>query len=61
MLLIKGFSMQGIAEIRHVKEKSVRQQSARIYTKANVSNRNELSAYFIEDLLAPDPGLIANS
>ena len=53
--------MQGIAEIRHVKEKSVRQQSARIYTKANVSNRNELSAYFIEDLLAPDPGLIANS
>lgn len=60
LLLIKGLSMQEIAEIRHVKEKSVRQQSTGIYTKANVSNRNELSAYFIEDLLAPDPELIAN-
>lgn len=54
LLLIKGLSMQEIAGIRQVKEKSVRQQAARIYTKAGVSNRNELSAHFIEDLLVPD-------
>ena len=54
LLLIKGYSMQEIARIRSVKEKSVRQQATRIYTKARVSNRNELTSYFIEDLLAPD-------
>lgn len=53
LLLIKGLSMQEIADIRHVKEKSVRQQSTGIYTKAEVSNRYQLSAYFIEDLLIP--------
>jgi DNA-binding CsgD family transcriptional regulator len=54
LLLIKGLSMQEIAEIREVKEKSVRQQAAKIYTKAGVANRSELSAHFIEDLLIPD-------
>ncbi len=54
LLLIKGFSMQEIGEIRDVKEKSVRQQATGIYTKARVSNRYELTSYFIEDLL--DPG-----
>ena len=54
LLLIKGLSMQEIARIRKVKEKSVRQQAARIYPKAGVANRNELTAHFIEDLLAPD-------
>jgi DNA-binding CsgD family transcriptional regulator len=53
LLLIKGLSMQEIADIRHVKEKSVRQQATGIYTKAGVANRHELSAYFIEDLLEP--------
>lgn len=53
LLLIKGLSMQEIADIRHVKEKSVRQQSTGIYTKAEVSSRHQLSAYFIEDLLMP--------
>lgn len=52
LLLIKGLSMQEIAAIRGVKEKSVRQQSTGIYTKAKVSNRYELSASLIEDLLA---------
>jgi DNA-binding CsgD family transcriptional regulator len=56
LLLIKGLSMQEIAGIREVKEKSVRQQSTRIYNKAGVSNRNELTAHFIEDLLMPDMG-----
>lgn len=53
ILLIKGLSMLEIAELRGVKEKSVRQQATGIYTKAGVSSRYELTAYFIEDLLAP--------
>ena len=36
LMLIKGFSMQEISEVRNVKEKSVRQQATGIYSKANV-------------------------
>ncbi len=53
LLLIKGFSMQEIAEIRHVKEKSVRQQASGIYAKSGLANRYELTSHFIEDMLAP--------
>ncbi len=52
IMLIKGYSMQEIAELRGVKEKSVRQQATGIYSKANLSNRYELTSHFIEDLLA---------
>lgn len=55
LLLIKGLSMREIALARDVKEKSVRQQATGIYTKAGVSSRYELAAYFIEDLLIPSP------
>jgi len=54
ILLIKGLSMREIADARQVKEKSVRQQAAGLYPKAGVTNRNELAAHFIEDLLIPD-------
>ncbi len=54
IMLIKGFSMQEIAEIRNVKEKSVRQQATGIYSKSGLGNRYELTSYFIEDLLASD-------
>jgi len=53
LMIIKGLSMQEIAEVRGVKEKSIRQRATGIYSKANVTNRNELTSYFIEDLLAP--------
>jgi DNA-binding NarL/FixJ family response regulator len=45
--------MQEIAEIRHVKEKSVRQQASGIYAKSGLANRYELTSHFIEDMLAP--------
>jgi DNA-binding NarL/FixJ family response regulator len=51
--LIKGLSMREIVFARDVKEKSVRQQATAIYSKAGVSSRYELAAYFIEDLLIP--------
>lgn len=47
-------SMQEIADARGVKEKSVRHRATGIYSKAKVTNRNELTSYFIEDLLAPE-------
>jgi len=45
--------MHEIAEVRHVKEKSVRQQASGIYAKTGLANRYELTSHFIEDLLAP--------
>lgn len=51
-LLIKGFAFAEIAEIRNVREKSVRQQAATIYRKALLKGRAELVAYFMQDLIA---------
>lgn len=52
MLLIKGFSMKEIAELRNVKEKTVRLQATKIYSKSGYSGRHELAAHFIEDLMS---------
>lgn len=51
MLLIKGLSMKEIAELRGVKEKTVRLQATSIYAKSGYAGRHELVAHFIEDLL----------
>lgn len=52
-LLIKGYSLQEIADIRQTSERTVREQARHIYAKAQVTSRNELSAFFLEDLLPP--------
>ncbi len=52
LLLIKGMSTQEIAELRQTKPGTVKSQSSAIYQKAGVRGRNELVAYFVEDLLA---------
>lgn len=52
LLLIKGLSMKEIAQVRQVKEKTVRGQATAIYAKANCAGRHELAAYFIEDLMS---------
>ncbi|TNF31662.1 MAG: response regulator transcription factor [Deltaproteobacteria bacterium] len=51
LLILKGLSNKEIADIRQTSEKTVRQQASGIYQKSNLSNRNELSAFFLEDLL----------
>ena len=51
LLIIKGLSMKEISELRHVKEKTIRQQAASIYEKTGLSGRHELASYFIEDLI----------
>lgn len=52
-LLLKGLSSKEIAEIRNTNEKTVRTQATSIYSKAGLSGRSELSAFFLEDLLLP--------
>ena len=52
-LLLKGLSLKDIARIRNTSEKTARVQSTAIYTKAGLSGRSELAAFFLEDLLVP--------
>ncbi len=52
LLLIKGMTTQEIADIRKTKLGTVKSQSSSIYQKADVRGRNELVAFFVEDLLA---------
>jgi DNA-binding NarL/FixJ family response regulator len=52
LLLIKGLSMKEIAEIRSTQEKTVRQQATAIYKKSELSGRQELAAFFLEDILS---------
>ena len=52
LLLIKGLSMKDIASIRGSNESTVRQQASQIYKKSSLAGRMELSAFFLDDLLA---------
>ncbi len=52
-LLLKGLSLKEVAEVRETAEKTARAQSMAIYSKAGISGRSELAAFFLEDLLLP--------
>jgi DNA-binding CsgD family transcriptional regulator len=60
-LLLKGLSLKEVAEIRGTTEKTARVQSMAIYSKAGISGRSELSAFFLEDLLVPTPSPLSAS
>lgn len=60
-LLLKGFSLKEIAELRKTTEKTARVQSVAIYEKAGLAGRAELSAFFLEDLLLPSTQVDVNS
>jgi DNA-binding CsgD family transcriptional regulator len=53
LLLLKGLSHKEIASVRGVGEATVRQQAQGMYRKAGLSSRNDLAAFFLEDLLLP--------
>ena len=53
IMLLKGLSFREIADLRETREKTVRQQASSVYAKAGVSGRNELAAWFFEDMLDP--------
>jgi DNA-binding NarL/FixJ family response regulator len=56
-LLLKGFSLKEIADIRQTKIKTVQQQSQSIYQKTGLASRSELAAFFLEDLLPPEESI----
>lgn len=51
-LLLKGLSLADIANIRETSERTARDQAVALYRKAGLTGRAELSAFFLEDLLA---------
>ena len=55
MLLLKGLSHKEIAGVRNVGEATVRQQATALYRKAGLEGRRDLAAFFLEDLLGPQP------
>lgn len=56
LLLLKGLSHKEVAEVRSITEATARQQARAIYKKAGLSGRNDLAAFFLEDLLLPAGG-----
>lgn len=53
LLLLKGLSHKEIAGVRGITEATARQQARAVYRKAGLSGRNDLAAFFLEDLLLP--------
>jgi DNA-binding NarL/FixJ family response regulator len=53
LLILKGLSLKEIAGARVTSERTIRAQARAIYAKAGLSGRAALSAFFLEDLLAP--------
>lgn len=53
LFLLKGLSHKEIAIARHVSEATARQQARAVYQKAHVTGRNELAAFFLEELALP--------
>ena len=53
LLLLKGLSLKEVAAVRATSERTIRAQAAALYGKAGLSGRAALSAFFLEDLLAP--------
>jgi len=53
LLLMKGHSHKAIAKQTARSPQTVRQHSASVYKKANLTGRAELSAFFLEDLMLP--------
>jgi DNA-binding CsgD family transcriptional regulator len=53
LLLLKGLSLKEVATVRATSERTVRAQARALYGKAGLTGRAALSAFFLEDLLAP--------
>jgi DNA-binding CsgD family transcriptional regulator len=53
LLQMKGLRHKTIAELRHTSERTVRQQALAVYRKSGLNGRNDLAAFFLEDLLLP--------
>ena len=50
-LMLKGLAHKEIASLRQCSEATVRQHATMIYRKSGLTNRAQLTAFFLEDLL----------
>lgn len=55
LYLLKGYTHKGIARLTDRSHQTVRQHAASVYAKAGLSGRAELSAFFLEGLILPEP------
>lgn len=55
LLLLKGHSHKAIAKHTGRSAQTVRQHAAVVYRKADLTGRAELAAFFLEDLMLPQP------
>lgn len=53
LFLLKGLSHKEVAYIRGVSEATARQQARAVYTKAGLTGRHDLAAFFLEELALP--------
>ena len=53
LLQLKGLRHKAIADLRNTSERTVRQQALAVYRKSGLNGRNDLAAFFLEDLLLP--------
>lgn len=53
LLLLKGLAHREIARARGISEATARQQATAVYRKAGLAGRNDLAAFFLEDLALP--------
>ena len=53
LLQLKGLRHKAIADLRKTSERTVRQQALAVYRKSGLNGRNDLAAFFLEDLLLP--------
>jgi DNA-binding NarL/FixJ family response regulator len=55
LLLLKGLGHKQVAALTERSERTVRQHAVAVYRKSGCAGRAELAAYFLEDLLLPQP------
>jgi DNA-binding CsgD family transcriptional regulator len=55
LLLLKGLGHKQVAELMERSERTVRQHAVAVYRKSGCAGRAELAAFFLEDLLLPQP------
>ncbi len=50
LFLLKGLSLNEIAELRQTSEKTIRHQASAVYKKSDCTGRHELAAFFFEEM-----------
>ncbi|HEX5581893.1 MAG TPA: helix-turn-helix transcriptional regulator [Gemmatimonadaceae bacterium] len=55
LMLLKGYGHKQIAALTDRSERTVRQHAGVVYEKSGLGGRAELAAFFLQDLMLPEP------